>query len=457
MRRATLGSGWIVLTLAATVGCSSSGEPEADTGDAATTSTSASSGAGGVSATAGSTGGSGGTSGATTGEAGAANPATSGSGGSAGEGGQDEECGGIAIPMGDDGPSGGAVDEWTDVTPAGISLNPSDFSNDNYGAQDVLVDPVRPSDLYAFFCHQGVYKSTDYGQSWTKVNTGENGDVIDSGKPWGEAIETNRCRDPNTPPTLYSTGSQGRFWRSLDGGVNWQGFDLPDDGKPRPQDAYNVDVDPYDSQHLILGYHEQPGVSESLDGGETWRAIELPSGMNSGGSWYLFFIDTGEASTTHDTWLAIAQATGGIDGTWRTTDGGESFERVDSNEHGHGQAQIFQSDGIVYMGGAYGDQGWGVSRSSDFGATWTHVGSTSSQNGVYGTGKFVYAQSGGANAGGQDQSQSERAPLPDGSDWSTWPVPVTNGPKRAAVTYDGANYIVVGGNWLAGLARYVEP
>ena len=155
--------------------------------------------------------------------------------------------------MGVGGPSGGAVDEWTDVTPAGISLNLSDFNNDNYGAQDVLVDPVRPSDLYAFFCHQGVYKSTDYGQSWAKVNTGENGDVIDSGKPWGEAIETNRCRDPNTPPTLYSTGSQGRFWRSTDGGVNWQGFDLPDDGKPRAQDAYNVDVDPYDeAAHLGL-------------------------------------------------------------------------------------------------------------------------------------------------------------------------------------------------------------
>ena len=34
---------------------------------------------------------------------------------------------------------------------------------------------------------------------------------------------------------------------------------------------------------------------------------------------------------------------------------------------------------------------------------------------------------------------------------------VGNGPKRAAVTYDGAHYVVLGGNWLSGLWRYVEP
>jgi hypothetical protein len=76
---------------------------------------------------------------------------------------------------------------------------------------------------------------------------------------------------------------------------------------------------------------------------------------------------------------------------------------------------------------------------------------------LYGTAKFVYAQSGGANAGGIDQAQSQRAPLPDGTSFTTWPVPVGNGPKRAAVKYDGARYIVVGGNWLSGLWRYVEP
>src|SRR6186713_2017839 len=227
--RAAWGPGAIVLAFAAMPGCSSSsddGQGSSGGGSSGTT-------LGGSGATGSTSMGATGPGGSTTGGSGGAtsgggSTATgeAGSGGSAGDPGT--ECGGIVIPMGEGGPSGGAVDEWTDVTPAGISLTQSDFNNDNYGAQDVLVDPVRPSDLYAFFCHQGVYKSTDYGQSWTKVNTGENGDVIDSGKPWGEAIETNRCRDPNTPPTLYSTGSQGQFWKSTDGGVNWRSIALPD-------------------------------------------------------------------------------------------------------------------------------------------------------------------------------------------------------------------------------------
>ena len=78
-------------------------------------------------------------------------------------------------------------------------------------------------------------------------------------------------------------------------------------------------------------------------------------------------------------------------GTWRTGDGGATWKRVESNEHGHGQAQIFQSGGVVYMAGVYGMMGWGVYRSTDLAATWTHVGASGGQNGVYGTGKYVYA------------------------------------------------------------------
>jgi hypothetical protein len=387
---------------------------------------------------------------------GGSSEAGAGGGGTAGRS-SGTQCGGIAIPKGTGAASAGVVGDWSDVTPAGISLKNADFNGDNYGAQDVLVDPVRASDLYAFFCHQGVFKSSDYGLTWNKVNRGENAAAIDGGKPWGAAIDTDRCRDPKQPPTLYLTGSQGAFWTSFDGGVNWQRSSLPEDGKPRPQDAYDVDVDPYDGKHLIVGFHEESGLAESSDGGQSWRSVTLAGGMSAGVSWYGFFIDTGAAATTRMTWLMIAQATGGDVGTWRTDDGGASWKRVESNEHGHGQAQLFQAAGVVYMAGVYGTNGWGVYRSTDHAATWTHVGSGGSQNGVYGTGKYVYAQSGGANAGGTDQSQSERAALPEGSAWTVWPVKIGNGPKHAAVTYDGAHYIVVGGNWLSGLWRYVEP
>lgn len=353
--------------------------------------------------------------------------------------------------------SAGTVGEWTNVTPASINLTGSAFNGDNFGVQDVLVDPARPSDLFVFVCHQGVYKSTDYGLTWAKVNTGTNGAMIDSGKPWGEGIDSNRCRDPNTPPTLYSAGSQGSFWKSIDGGVNWTKHTLPEDGKARSQDAYDVDVDPNDGKHLIVGFHEEPGLVESTDGGETWRSVTFAAGMASGTSWYPFFIDTGVAATTRTTWLMISQTTA-TTGTWRTTNSGATWTKVEGNEHPHGQSQIFQYKGVVYMAGVYGTNGWGVYRSTDFGATWTHLGSGAAQGVIYGTPNYIYAQASGAVGNGTiDQSQSERAAQP-GTTWATWTAPMmSNGPKRAAVTYDGTHYIIVGGNWNAGIWRFVEP
>ncbi|MEO6598625.1 MAG: hypothetical protein ABIQ16_02045 [Polyangiaceae bacterium] len=432
------------------LGCSSSGSPArvanqaAEGGSAAAGN--ASGGAGNSPGGAGnSPGGTGNTSGGANSSGGAQNtegPITYGGAVSCGP----------SVKGGTPGGSSGVVDEWQNVTPAGINL---DSANNNFGVQDVLVDPVRPSDLYTFVCFQGVWKSTDFGVTWGKINKGTNGDKIDSGKPWGEAIDTNRCRDPKTPPTLYSAGSQGGFWTSKDGGVSWAMTNLPEDGKPRPQDGYNVDVDPYNSQHLIVGFHEQTGVAESLDGGSTFRSIKHDPGMDIGSSFYAFFIDTGAPETTAKVWLLISQA-GSNAGTWRTTDGGSSWKQVSKNEHNHGQSQIYQRNGVVYMGGVYANEGWGVLRSKDLGATWEHLGSGAAQGVIYGTEKNIYAQNPGASAGLVDQSGSQRAAQP-GDTWTTWNLKMSNGPKHAAVTFDGSHYIIVGGNWNAGIWRYVEP
>jgi hypothetical protein len=360
---------------------------------------------------------------------------------------------GMMTKGGSPGGSGGAVDMWTNVTPAGINLQ---GGADNFGVQDVLADPVRPSDLYAFVCHQGVWKSTDFGQTWGKVNTGDGGAMIDSGKPWGEAIDPNKCRDPNTPPALFSAGSQGGFWKSTDGGVSWTESHLPVDGKARPDDDYDIDVDPYDSKHLIVGFHEQPGLAESHDGGDTFTSVKLDPGMMGGISYYGFFIDTGDPVTTAKVWLLIPEAADGGVGTWRTQDGGTSWKQVSKNEHNHGQSQIYQKDGVVFMAGVYAMEGWGVLRSMDLGVTWTHLGTGQGQGVLYGTATNIYAQNPGASSGLIDQTQSERAAQP-GDTWTVWPLTMTNGPKRAAVTNDGAHYIVVGGNWNAGIWRYVEP
>src|ERR1700722_6007791 len=58
---------------------------------------------------------------------------------------------------------------WINVTPGGIPA--ADLGDGGgFGPGSIVVDPVRPSDLYVAPI-DGVWKSSDYGNSWTHINT----------------------------------------------------------------------------------------------------------------------------------------------------------------------------------------------------------------------------------------------------------------------------------------------
>ena len=182
---------------------------------------------------------------------------------------------------------------WENVTPAGIDLNQASFGGDNFGVQDIVVDPARSSDFYAFTCHQGVWKSTDYGQTWTgPINTGANGSQL-NGKQWCAAIAN---ASASTPPTLWTCNGNGTtgVWTSTDGGVSWTNYQtLPSE---LGQDISSLVVDPRDSMHLLTGFHEAQGIAETTDGGMTWRNVT--GNLTPGISYYPFFIDTGDATSS---------------------------------------------------------------------------------------------------------------------------------------------------------------
>ncbi|HLZ29829.1 MAG TPA: sialidase family protein [Chloroflexota bacterium] len=348
--------------------------------------------------------------------------------------------------------------KWVNVTPATANLSdPLDCSN--FGASNVVADPARPSDLYAHFDCQGIWKSTDFGQTWTgPINTGPGGSGANSAG--GIAIAPGSGSDP---PILYSSGIRGSgtgFWRSTDGGVSWTNSTIgPAGGR---QDVYPASVDPYDGAHLIMAAHELNAVYQSVDGGQSWSSVALASGMNQpGGTAGIFFINTGDASTTRNTWLWMAQGSGGSVGTWRTTSGGASWTKVDSNEHPHGAAQIYQPDtnGVVYMAGIYSAGGWGVIRSTDYGAHWAHVGTGTAEALVFGTPSNVYSMYGWACLSCDVNPDLQVAPQPGMADWKTIPRPagMRQGPNSAAVAFDGTQYIVVTANYNSGLWRYAEP
>jgi hypothetical protein len=376
---------------------------------------------------------------------------------------------GTTVPPFDAGPAPPCVDDagpcatgtWESVTPAGVDLvDPLDCSN--YGVSTVQVDPQRPWDVYVNANCQGIWKSTDYGTTWTgPINTGTGGAAVGD-SAGGITIA------PGTgggPPILYFAAIRGSgigFWRSTDGGTSWTNYNIAPASSSR-QDMYAPVVDPYDPNHLLMAGHEQDVLVESTDGGQTWTNITLASGMlENGGTADIFFVNTGLPFSTRVTWLWMGQASGGTYGTWRTSDGGMTWAQVDHNEHPHGGGQIYQPDtsGVVFAAGVYSTLGWGVLRSIDFGSTWAHVGLTGNESVVFGTSKSVYAMYGWAIGEGQVVDPSlEIAPPPATGTWTATPTPtaMSQGPNQVTVTSDGTHSIVFAACYNAGVWRFVEP
>ena len=346
----------------------------------------------------------------------------------------------------------GAAGEWVEVTPTPMRAAIDGVETSmRYGVQDVVVDPARPSDLYAFLCYAGVWRSEDYGATWRKVSQSPE---LETGRPWTAGIDTNLSRDKSTPPTLYTVNGYGSslgLFKSTDWGVSWTRHALT---AAEGQDAYSIDVDPYDGDHLLLGFHETRGLIESTDGARTWKSIAIPG--DSGVSVYGFFVDTGDPASTRRTWLTIPQADNSS-ATYRTENAGSSWTKVDSFGHSHGSCQIFQQgDGVIYAGGLYGSAGNSIYRSVDFGKTWKGTVSTVSTT-IAGTPSYLYSSN--AQAWGPGSAGLYRATRASGMDWQSMdnPAGMIEGAKRAGVTHDGTHQIVLSGNWKAGIWRYVEP
>jgi hypothetical protein len=353
-------------------------------------------------------------------------------------------------------PTGGSG--WTNVTPGNANVTDS-LDCDNKGSITVVSDPLRPSNIYAHFYCQGVWRSTDYGQTWTgPLNTGTGGQGARGAG--GIAIAPG---PPGQPPILYASGFRGTgmgFWKSVDGGVSWTNSFIAPGGSR--QDFYTPIVDPTNPNHVIMNGHEMNLIVRSVDGGQTWTSIPLAPGMNqSGGTGVLTFVKTGTAATTATTWLWSAQAAGGAIGTWRTTNAGASWTKVDNNEHPHGGTQTYyqpDTSGVIYMAGVYSAHGWGVLRSTDYGQTWAHVGGGQSQASIFGSPNRVYSFWSWACGRCTENPNGQSAPAPGITGWAQMPTPagMTMGPTAGAVVFDGQRYVVITANWLAGLWRYVE-
>jgi photosystem II stability/assembly factor-like uncharacterized protein len=127
----------------------------------------------------------------------------------------------------------------------------------------LAVHPTKPYVLYAG-ADSGLYRSEDQGISWQRLDSPMNTLPI-----WALAI------DPVHPNIIFAGTRPSALFRSRDGGVTWKKLavtlaeECPNVTIPR---VTAILIDPLDPQRIWAGI-EVDGVRRSTDGGETWEAM----------------------------------------------------------------------------------------------------------------------------------------------------------------------------------------
>jgi photosystem II stability/assembly factor-like uncharacterized protein len=360
-----------------------------------------------------------------------------GGGGSAGSAGAGEggHGGNVQLP-----PAHGTPGTWENVSPPGWDPGP-------FGIGSVVGDPAKPTDLYAG--GQGsVWKSTDYGSTWSRIDSNPN--------PPSIALGLGLAVAGTSPATIWMPNVNGdqKVYKSTDAGKTFHLTGLMDSGG-RTESFYSVIVDPTDSKHLLTGFHEADKLAESNDGGETWHYVTGPGWPSGGFSYYPFFIDMHDGASPMKTWFVIGQ--GGSPAL--TTDGGAHWKvpaEISTLGHPHGNASLYQNGNDLFIAGYYDPGGGtGIYRSTNLGQSWLNVASGNEAL-VWGTPKALYAMWAWACAKCTGGTSFKTAPHP-GTTWKSVDSPMQWGPNSMVVTSDGKQSIFVGAMWWQGIWRYLEP
>ncbi len=176
---------------------------------------------------------------------------------------------------------------------------------------------------------RGLYRSTDGGATWQKVlyvdeETGFYQVAMDPNNP--RVLYASAWRVERKPWTLISGNDKGGIWKSTDGGDSWTklGGGLPTGlvGK------IDVTVSPANSNRvwaLLEAEGERGGVYRSDDAGATWRRINGDAKLRQRPWYYIhIYADPQDADTVY------ALNTG----FYKSIDGGRTFDIQISTPHG---------------------------------------------------------------------------------------------------------------------------
>ena len=238
------------------------------------------------------------------------------------------------------GASGGGVWKTTDYGETWGNVSDGYFASPSIG--DIAVSQSDPNVLYVgtgsdglrsnVIRGKGVYGSRDGGRSWSFLGLRETGHI--------GAVEI----DPRNNNTVwvaaighaFAPNSERGVYRSRDGGANWDkvlevsdetGFSdlelMPNNPDIVLATAWKARRQPWTI--ISGGSQEEGGIYKSENGGETWRRISngLPTGL-------IGKIDLAVSAADSSVVYALVEAPGDEGGMYRSDDQGETFRQVSS-------------------------------------------------------------------------------------------------------------------------------
>jgi len=193
--------------------------------------------------------------------------------------------------------------------------------------------------------------------------------------------------DPENPKVYYVAVASGGVWKTTNAGTTFEPiFDS--------QGSYSigcVTIDPNDSNVVWVGTGENnsqrsvgygDGVYKSLDGGKSWNKVGLENSEHIG----KIVVDPRDSNVVYVAAQGPLWASGGDRGLYKTTDGGETWEKVlEIDEHTGVSDLVYDPrDPDVLYASAYqrrrrvwtlvnGGPGSALYKSTDAGANWRKV------------------------------------------------------------------------------------
>jgi photosystem II stability/assembly factor-like uncharacterized protein len=255
----------------------------------------------------------------------------------------------------------------------------------------LTIDPNNPDIIWVGTQYSsGVYKSTNGGDTWTSMNTGSNGIQEEFISIRGFSVE------PGNSDVVYMAGeisswewngeplpglgldmTKGVIYKSTNGGQTWNQIWYGDNlGR-------YVWIDPQNTDRLLASTgifdreaaNSDPssmdpggvGILRSFDGGMTWEVLDENNGFSTDdlyfGSLYMHPDDSNflVAAAGNDPY-------GTPGGIYRTTDGGDNWNKVLELRHASAVEICEGNPNVIYAGSVNGFQ-----RSDDGGDTWVNL------------------------------------------------------------------------------------